>query len=93
MIKTINPLKCVVCCLDWQTRAPTIHKETGAKSIPMIYSMSLFVNKIGKRIKLVFCEKHGNNHMAYTKFVKGILYVTNVKTRKMRKASPLGVAA
>ncbi len=89
----IDPLKCVVCGLDWKDRSPTIHKETGAMSIPIIYSMSLFVNRLKKRVKFVFCDKHGNNHMAYTKMIKGILYVTNTKTRKMQKAVPLGIAA
>lgn len=92
MSKNIDPQKCVCCGLGWKDRKPTSY-ETGAKSIPMIYTMSLIVNKIGKHIKLVFCDKHGNHHLTYTKTIRGNLYVTNTKTRKMRKAAPLGVAA
>lgn len=88
----INPQKCVCCGLDWQTRELT-KEEKNSNIKPMTYTLSLIVNKVGKRIRLVFCDKHGNNHMAYTKFVKGILHVTNVKTRKIHKAAPLVVAA
>jgi len=91
----INPQKCVCCGDSWKDREPTIYKNgenPTTKSIPFIFTMSLFKNKTDKRVKLVFCDKHGNNHDMYTKTIKGVLYVRNTKTGKMRRATPLGVA-
>ena len=92
MTKTIDPQKCVCCGLDWMTRELTL-KEIKENSIPMIFTMSLITNKIKKYVRLVFCDKHGNNHMEYTKTIKQVLYVRNTRTGKMRRASTWGVAA
>ncbi len=88
----MNPENCVCCGPSWKERKPTSY-TTGAKSIPFTYTMSLIKNRKGERVKLTFCELHGNNHMAYTKTINGKLYITNVKTHKRRLASRLGVAA
>lgn len=92
MTNPIDPQKCVCCGDQWMTRELT-KDEIRINSVPMIFTLSLFKNKTDKHVKLVFCDKHGNNHMAYTKTNKGVLYVRNTKTSKMRRAAPLGVAA
>lgn len=79
--------QCVVCKDDWKERKNTPY-NTGAKSIPMLFGMQL---KSGSdRVRLVFCDKHGNNHMAYTKLVKGILKIRNIRTGKWNFAKRLG---
>lgn len=92
MTKNIDPQKCVCCGLEWNTRELT-KEEVESNSVPMIFTLSLFKNKTDKHVKLVFCDKHGNNHSECTETIKGVLYVKNTKTGKMRRAVPLGVAA
>ena len=90
----IDPQKCVCCGVQWNDREPTIH-STGAKSIPMIFGMQLLSEFGKKRIKLMFCDKHGNNpglnHA--TRHVNGtnVLQIRNVKTNRWRNAEKIGV--
>lgn len=90
----MNNDSCASCGDSWKSREPTSY-ETGAKSISIISEMQLLSHHGKKRIKLMFCDKHGNNLRAVTKYMNktGVLKIRNVITNKWRYASTLGVAA
>ena len=94
MTKTIDTQKCVCCGPEWNDREPTSY-ETGTKSIPMIFGIQLLSNFGKKRIKLMFCDKHGNNpgFRHATRHVNGtnVLQIRNVKTNRWRNAEKMGV--
>ena len=85
---------CAACGDQWKTREPTRY-DTGAKSIPMIFGMQLLSHHGKKRIKLMFCDKHGNNPglRNCTKYMNGsgILKIRNVIKNSWRNAEKIGV--
>lgn len=87
--------KCASCGVQWKSRKPTSYKDLGSKSIPMISGMQLLSEFKTKRIKLMFCDKHGNYpYFEHTlRFVNrtGVLQVRNVITNRWRKAEKIGV--
>ena len=90
----MNKDSCAACNDQWKTRKGEVY-STGAKTIPMIFGMQLLSHHGKKRIKLIFCDKHGNNPglRNCTKYMNGtgILKIRNVITNKWRYASTLGV--
>ncbi len=83
-------MSCVVCKEKWKTRENTKYPDLGSESVPMIFGMQLIANMKGDRVKLTFCDLHGNNHMRYTKFFNGVLKIKNVITGKWVFAKRLG---
>jgi len=86
--------QCAACEDQWKTRKGKVF-STGAKTIPMIFGMQL-LSKFGKkRIKLMFCDKHGNNpgFRHATRYVNGtgVLQIRNVITNRWRNAEKIGV--
>lgn len=89
-----NKDSCAACDDEWKTRKGEVY-STSAKTIPMIFGMHL-LSKFGKkRIKLMFCDKHGNNpgfrHAIRHVNGTGVLQIRNVKTNRWRNAEKIGV--
>lgn len=86
--------QCVSCGDEWKNRKLTSY-TTGAKSIPIIFGMQLLSEFGKKRIKLFFCDKHGNNpgFRHATRHVNGtnVLQIRNVTTNRWRSAEKIGV--
>jgi len=86
--------ECASCGNYWKSRPPTKY-DISAKSIPMIFGMQLLSEFGKKRIKLMFCDKHGNNPglRHATRYVNGsgVLQIRNVKTNRWRNAEKIGV--
>ena len=86
--------ECVSCGNDWKSRKPTRY-DTDTKTIPMIFEMQILSEFGKKRIKLIFCDMHGNNpgFRHATRFVNGtgVLQIRNVKTNRWRNAEKIGV--
>lgn len=84
---------CAACGDQWRTRKGEVY-STGTKTVPMIFGMQL-LSKFGRqRIKLMFCDKHGNSGLRYaTRHVNGtgVLQIRNVKTNRWRNAEKIGV--
>ena len=82
---------CVCCGDDYTNMKPTSY-PTGAKSIPFVSEMQL-LSKYGKqKIKLAFCDKHGNNLRACTRITnKGILQIRNTNSMRWNNAEKLGI--
>jgi len=85
--------KCASCGDDWKTRKGEVFPKS-AKTIPKIFGMQL-LSKFGRqRIKLLFCDKHGNANLRHvTRNVNGtgVLQIRNVKTNRWRNAETIGV--
>jgi len=85
--------KCAACGVEWKNRESTIY-DKGVKSNPIIGSMQLLSEFGKKRIKLMFCDKHGGTSLRHvTKYLNGtgVLYIRNVKTNRWRNAEKIGV--
>ena len=86
--------KCAACGNQWRTRGDDVF-STGVKTTPIIFGMQLLSHHGKKRIKLMFCDKHGNNPglRNCTKFMNGsgILKIRNVITNTWRSAARIGV--
>lgn len=86
--------QCVACGNQWKTRKMTIY-DTGAKSSPMIFAMTMLSHHGKKRIKLMFCDKHGNDPGLRNciKYINGtgILKIRNVISNTWRMATKLGI--
>ena len=89
----IDPQKCVCCGLDWITRKKEVF-FTGVKTTPIIFEMQMLSEFGRQRIKLYFCDKHGNNpgFRHATRFVNGtgVLQIRNVITNRWRNAENIG---
>lgn len=86
--------QCAACGVQWITKKPTSYKDLGSKSIPIIMGMQLLSDHGKKRIKLFFCDKHGNGSLRHvTRYVNrtGILQIRNVITNRWRNAEKIGV--
>ena len=85
---------CAACNMEWKSRKGEVFL-TGAKTTPMIFGMQLLSEFGAKRIKLMFCDKHGNNpgFRHATRYVNGtgVLQIRNVKTNRWRTAEKIGV--
>ena len=85
---------CAACGNQWKTRGDSVF-PTGAKTVPMIFGMQLLSHHGKKIIKLMFCDKHGNNSglRNCTKYMNGsgILKIRNVITNTWRSAARIGV--
>jgi len=83
---------CAACGDQWKTRLPDTF-DMGVKSIPQVSGMQLLSHHGKKRIKLVFCDKHGNNLRQITKYMNktGVLKIRNVITNSWRYATKIGV--
>lgn len=84
---------CASCGEQWKTRERAVY-DTGAKSIPIISGFQLLSHHGKKRIKLNFCDKHGNNLRQVTRYMNktGILKIRNVIKNTWRTAEKIGVA-
>ena len=82
---------CAACGDQWKDRKGEVF-STGAKTIPFVSSFLLFSHHGKKTIKLIFCDKHGNNLRQVTKFMNGsgILKIRNVITNTWRMATKIG---
>lgn len=84
---------CAACGNQWKTRKGKVF-STGAKTVPMIFGMQLLSDHGKKRIKLMFCDKHGNSYLRHaTRYVNGtgVLQIRNVITNRWRNAEKIGV--
>ena len=85
---------CASCGDDWKDRPPTSYKDIGSKSTPIIFGMQLLSEFGEKRIKLNFCDKHGNNpgfrHTVRYVNGTGVLQIRNVKSNRWRNAEKIG---
>ena len=83
---------CASCGEQWKTRIGDVF-STSAKSIPFVSNFQLLSHHGKKTIKLVFCDKHGNNLRQVTKFMNGsgILKIRNVIKNSWKSADKIGV--
>lgn len=86
--------QCASCGDEYKNRKSTSYKDLGSKSIPMISKMELLSEFGKKRIKLMFCDKHGNypylrDALRYVNRT-GVLQVRNVITNRWRNAEKIG---
>ena len=83
---------CAACGDQWKDRIGDVF-STGAKTIPFVSSFQLLSHHGKKRIKLFFCDKHGNNLRAVTRYMNktGILKIRNVITNSWKSADKIGV--
>lgn len=84
--------KCAACGDQWENRIGEVY-STGAKTIPFVSAFQLLSHHGKKKIKLTFCDKHGNNLRAVTKYMNGsgILKIRNVITNNWKSAEKIGV--
>jgi len=87
--------KCVCCVEEWKTRKNTSYENLGSKSIPFVFGIEM-ISKFGvQRIKLLFCDLHGNNSefRRVIRYVNetGVLQIRNVNTNRWRNAEKIGV--
>ena len=94
--QTLKTNNCVCCGDDWKSR-PQTRYDTGEKTTPIISGMQLLSEFGQKRIKLMFCDKHGNNpglrNATRNVNVTNVLQIRNVKTNRWRNAEKIGVVA
>ena len=85
---------CASCGDEWKNRKPEIYGY-GAKTTPTIFGMQLLSEFGAKRIKLYFCDKHGNSpglrHAARYLNGTGVLQIRNVITNRWKNAEKVGV--
>lgn len=83
---------CVACGVQWMERPGEVF-STGAKTIPFVSLFELISHHGKKRIKLTFCDKHGNNLRQVTRYMNktGVLKIRNVITNTWRMATKIGV--
>jgi len=85
---------CAACGDQWKTRKWEVFSSS-AKTRPMIFGMQLLSDHGKKRIKLMFCDKHGNNpgFRNVIKYMNGsrILKIRNVIKNSWRSAEKIGV--
>lgn len=86
--------KCASCGDEYKSKKGEVFPKS-AKTVPMIFRMQLLSHFGKKRIKLMFCDKHGNNpgFRHATRYVNGtnVLQIRNVKTNRWRNAEKIGV--
>lgn len=92
MSNQIIETNCVCCGVQWKNRKDTSYKNLESKSTPFVSSYQL-LSKFGlQRIKLLFCDLHGNNLRNYTRVTnKGVLKIRNISTGMWRNAVSVGV--
>ena len=83
---------CVCCGEEWKNKKNTSYKNLGSKSVPFVSNYQLISRFGQQRIKLTFCDLHGNNLRDCTKVTnKGILKIKIVSTGMWRNATSVGV--
>lgn len=83
---------CTCCGEEWKNRKNTSYKNLGSKSRSFVSNYKL-LSKFGRqKIKLTFCDLHGNNLRDCTRVTnKGILKIKNMSTGMWRNATSVGV--
>lgn len=83
--------QCASCGEQWKDRIGDVF-STGAKTIPFVSNFLLLSHHGKKRIKLIFCDKHGNNLRQVTRYMNktGILKIRNVITNNWKNATTVG---